>query len=69
MPDTAATEQEWIWPMRFTLLSHGAAETEIIAALHSRDLSHKGSQKRQDDYVRRTIQKAATLVRGESLCR
>ena len=50
-------------------LSHGAAETEIIAALHSRDLSHKGSQKRQDDYVRRTIQKAATLVRGESLCR
>lgn len=50
-------------------LSHGAAETEIIAALQSRDLSHKGSQKRQDDYVCRTIQKAATLVRGESLCR
>jgi RepB DNA-primase from phage plasmid len=50
-------------------LSHGAAETEIIAALHSRDLSHKGSQKRQDDYVRRTIQKAATVVRGDSLCR
>ena len=34
-------------------LSHGAAETDIIAALHSRDLSHKGSQKRQDDYVHR----------------
>jgi hypothetical protein len=50
-------------------LSHGAAEMEIITALHSRDLSHKGSQKRQDDYVRRTIQKAATAVRGESLCR
>ena len=50
-------------------LSHGTAETDIIAALHSRDLSHKGSQKRQDDYVRRTIQKAATVVRGESLCR
>lgn len=49
--------------------SHGAAETEIIAALHSRDLSHKGSQKRQDDYVRRTLQKAATAVRGENLCR
>ena len=43
--------------MRFTRLSHGAADAEIIAALHSRDLSHKGSQKRQDDYVRRTIQK------------
>lgn len=50
-------------------LSHGAAETDIIAALYSRDLSHKGSAKRQDDYVRRTIQKAATLIRGESLCR
>lgn len=50
-------------------LFHGAAEAEIIAALHSRDLSHKGNQKRQDDYVRRTIQKATTLVRGESLCR
>ncbi len=50
-------------------LSHGATDTEIIAALHSRDLSHKGSQKRQDDYVRRTIQKAATVVRGETLCR
>ena len=50
-------------------LSHGTAETEIVAALHSRDLSHKGSPKRQEDYVRRTIQKAATLVRGESLCR
>lgn len=50
-------------------LSHGAAEREIITALHSRDLSHKGSQKRQDDYVRRTIQKAATAVRGERLCR
>jgi len=50
-------------------LSHGAAEAEIIAAIHSRDLSHKGSQKRQEDYVRRTIHKAATVVRGESLCR
>lgn len=50
-------------------LSHGAAETDIIAALHSRDLNHKGSQKRQDDYVCRTIQKAATVVRGERLCR
>jgi hypothetical protein len=50
-------------------LSHGAAETEVIAALHSRDLSHKGGQKRQDDYLRRTIQKAATVVRGESLYR
>jgi hypothetical protein len=50
-------------------LSHGAAETEITAAIQSRDLSHKGSQKRQEDYVRRTIQKAATVVRGESLCR
>lgn len=50
-------------------LSHGAAETDIIAALRSRDLSHKGSQKRQEDYVRRTIDKATRVVRGESFCR
>lgn len=49
--------------------SHGIAETEIIAALRSRDLSHKGNEKRQEDYVRRTIQKAVATSRGKSLCR
>ena len=50
-------------------LSHGAAETEITAELRSRDLSHKGNQKRQNDYVRRTIQKALLAVRGEAISR
>lgn len=50
-------------------VSHGAADAEITAALYSRDLSHKGSQKRQDNYVRRTIQKALAASRGEELSR
>ena len=55
--------------MNFRSDNEAGVAPEIIAALHSRDLSHKGNQKRQDDYVRRTIQKATNLVRGESLCR
>ena len=50
-------------------LSHGAGDSDVIAVLRSRDLSHKGNQKRQDDYLQRTIQKAATVVRGEGLAR
>ena len=50
-------------------VSHGAADAEITAALYSRDLRHKGSQKRQDDYVRRTIQKALAASKGEALSR
>lgn len=38
--------------------SHEASEAEVTAAIRSRDLSHKGNQKRQDDYVDRTIRKA-----------
>ncbi|MGI9074118.1 MAG: DNA-primase RepB domain-containing protein [Bryobacteraceae bacterium] len=41
---------------------HGASETEVIAAIRSRDLSHKGTQKRQDDYVDRTIKKAVARM-------
>lgn len=45
--------------------AHGAAATEVAAALGSRDLSHKGSEKRQNDYIERTIKKAlATVDRG-----
>jgi hypothetical protein len=39
-------------------LSHGASTTEVAAALRTRDLSHKGSEKRQADYIERTITKA-----------
>jgi hypothetical protein len=44
-------------------LSRGATEAKVEAALRSRDLSHKGSERRQGDYVDRTIKKALDAVR------
>jgi hypothetical protein len=46
-------------------LWHGAAASEVQAAIRSRDLSHKGNERRQNEYVERTIKKAlGTLDRG-----
>lgn len=47
-------------------LSHGATQEEVAAAIRSRDLSKKGTQRRQDDYVERTLRKAGVslLERG-----
>jgi hypothetical protein len=45
-------------------LSHGATEKDVRTAVASRDLNHKGTQKRQAEYIERTIQKAWTAVRG-----
>jgi hypothetical protein len=46
-------------------LSHGASAAEVDAVIRSRDLSHKGNERRQNDYVERTIKKAlATIERG-----
>jgi hypothetical protein len=46
-------------------LSHGIIAAEVEAAIRSRDLSHKGSERRQNEYVERTIKKAlATIGRG-----
>jgi hypothetical protein len=42
-------------------VSRGLSEGQIISALRSRDLSHKGSERRQEDYISRTIRKAFTL--------
>jgi hypothetical protein len=42
--------------------SHGVTETEVRAAIKSRDLAHKGNQKRQDEYVDRTVKKAAATM-------
>lgn len=39
-------------------LSHGISTAEVDSAVRSRNLSHKGSERRQDDYVARTIKKA-----------
>lgn len=46
--------------------SHGATEAEIGAAIRSRDLSHKGGEARQADYVERTIKKALEAGRSNS---
>ena len=43
-------------------LSHGRTEGEVDAAIRSRDLSHKGCDRRQQDYVERTIKKALTVT-------
>lgn len=46
-------------------LSRGVAATEIEVAIRSRDLSHKGNERRQNDYVERTIKKAlGSIDRG-----
>jgi hypothetical protein len=37
---------------------HGADPAHVEAAIRSRDLSHKGSERRQQDYIERTIKKA-----------
>jgi hypothetical protein len=39
-------------------LSHGAGVGDVAVAIRNRDLSHKGTEKRQGDYVERTIKKA-----------
>ena len=43
-------------------LSHGACGDEIAAAIRSRDLSHKGNERRQNDYIKRTIDKAMAVI-------
>jgi hypothetical protein len=46
-------------------LSHGISTEEVDSAIRSRDLSHKGNERRQDDYVARTMKKAlAASERG-----
>lgn len=43
-------------------LSHGRSEGQVAAAIKARDLSHKGNEKRQEEYVDRTVKKAASVV-------
>lgn len=43
-------------------LSHGATEGEVAAAIRTRDLSKKGAEHRQQDYVERTIRKAGSCL-------
>jgi hypothetical protein len=45
--------------------SHGASATKVAAAIRTRNLSHKGNERRQNEYVERTIKKAlATIEHG-----
>jgi hypothetical protein len=45
-------------------LAHGIPEKILRGELASRDLSHKGNQKRQQEYLDRTILKAHTRLRA-----
>jgi hypothetical protein len=42
--------------------SHGLDSETVTTALRSRDLTHKGTERRQKDYVERTIRKAVEAV-------
>ena len=44
--------------------AHGIGIAEVSASVRSRDLSHKGNERRQDDYVERTIKKALDAIEG-----
>lgn len=43
-------------------LAHGVSAAQVEAAIRSRDLSHRGSDRRQNDYVQRTLRKAMERV-------
>ena len=43
-------------------ISHGVPVVQVEAAIRSRDLSHKGNEKRLLEYVERTIRKATAAV-------
>jgi hypothetical protein len=43
-------------------ITHGLSTDHIDATIRSRDLSHKGSEKRQSEYVERTIKKALSAA-------
>ncbi len=43
-------------------ISHGVTAEQVAAAIRTRDLSHKGSEKRQADYLERTMKKAFAVV-------
>jgi hypothetical protein len=43
-------------------LAHGAPRSQVEAILRDRDLRHKGNEKRQTQYIERTIEKAITAL-------
>ena len=45
-------------------LGRGLGAHAVRAAIAGRDLSHKGSRLRQDDYIERTVKKALAYLEG-----
>ena len=43
-------------------VSHGVSTSEVEATLRTRDLTHKGTEKRQGEYIERTIRKALEVI-------
>jgi hypothetical protein len=43
-------------------LSHGVSENHVRSAIASRDLTKKGSAKRQEEYIERTVEKARSIA-------
>jgi hypothetical protein len=49
--------------------AHGVGTVDVAAAIRSRDLSHKGNERRQEDYVQRTMKKAMEAIERQVSCR
>jgi len=47
-------------------LSRGVSAEEVRATIRTRDLSHKGAERRQEEYVERTIRKALALQHSQA---
>jgi hypothetical protein len=48
-------------------IAHGVSVDQVSTAIRSRDLTHKGTEKRQEDYVERTIRKALSTTEKRSV--
>ena len=47
-------------------LSRGVSAEDVSAAIRARDLSHKGTERRQEEYIQRTVKKALALQQSQS---
>jgi hypothetical protein len=47
-------------------LSHGVSDADLRSALRGRDLSHKGNERRQQEYIERTVRKAGLLLEKQT---
>ena len=47
-------------------ICHGISAEDVSTALRTRDLSHKGTERRQEEYIQRTVKKALALQQSQS---